>query len=310
MPIVLTVKKTKKIDETNVESSNVSDLYKLLGYKSADKMKSANAIWSEGDKRVHVYGKTTGRAGSENQFEFPPPIDNILFFGNVYIVLVSISGDSEKIVDLTSKTWDGIYERLFGGFEDLVDSDGNTLDDSEEESEDDLEGLKLTKDGYVKDDFVVDDDEIEDIEDEEYEPVPKKKVISVKVKKESKIKEPKIKEPKIKEPKIKEPKIKEPIVKEEVKKEAKIKESKPKKEAKEPIVKEEVKKEQKKEPKKEVKEKEPKPKKEVKEPKEKKERKKKVLPSLESAIFDDQDNLEENDTLGRVSEELAEEEYV
>jgi hypothetical protein len=45
-----------------------------------------------------------------------------------------------------------------------------------------------------------------------------------------------------------------------------------------------------------------------KKPKKESSRKKKVLPSLESAVFDDHE--EELETLGHISEELAEEEYV
>ena len=51
--------------------------------------------------------------------------------------------------------WNKIYEKLFGGFEDLADT---TLADEQEEDE--LENVpkeKKTKNGYLKDGFVVDD---------------------------------------------------------------------------------------------------------------------------------------------------------
>lgn len=334
MPIILNVDKSGVVSETKILSDKVSELYKKLGYKSADKMEEASAVWSEGVNHIHVYGKTKGRAGSENKYEFPPPIDGTLFFGNVLIVLVS----GEKIVDLTLKIWEVVYERLFGGFEDLVDSDGNAIsdeEDSEEDSEDceDLEGVKYTKAGYVKDDFIVDDsDDLE--EDEEYElHLPKKKKVAAKKvavavsvvakkavvvsdsvaveKKENKKKVGKKKDEKMEE------KIVEKVVEEEPKKESKKKVSKKKgTEVAAEVAEESVKKETKKKVSKkkgtEVAVEEVGMEEVVQEKVEKKvkkeSRKKKLLPSLESAVFDDHE--EELETLGHISEELAEEEYV
>ena len=31
---------------------------------------------------IEVYAKTEGRTNSENKYDFPPPIDNALFFGS------------------------------------------------------------------------------------------------------------------------------------------------------------------------------------------------------------------------------------
>ena len=326
MPIILNVDKSGVVSETKILSDKVSELYKKMGHKTADKMEKASAVWSEGVNHIHVYGKTKGRAGSENKYEFPPPIDQTLFFGNVLIVLVSGDSGNEKIVDLTLKVWEVVYERLFGGFEDLVDSDGNAI--SEEDSEDsELEGVEYTKDGYVKDDFIVDDSDDLEEEDEDYElQLPKKKKVAAKKvavavsvvakkavvsvsdsvavdKKENKKKVGKKKDEKIVD---KVDKVDKVDAEEAVKKETKKKVSK--KKGTEVAVGEAVKKETKKKVSKKkgtefvVEEVglEEKPKKES--------RKKKILPSLESAVFDDHE--EELETLGHISEELAEEEYV
>lgn len=317
MPIILNVDKSGVVSETKILSDKLSELYKKMGHKTADKMEKASAVWSEGVNHIHVYGKTKGRAGSENKYEFPPPIDQTLFFGNVLIVLVSGDSGNEKIVDLTLKVWEVVYERLFGGFEDLVDSDGNAI--SEEDSEDsELEGVEYTKDGYVKDDFIVDDSDDLEEEDEDYElQLPKKKKVaakkvSVSVAKKAAVvsdsvavEKPKKKVGKKKDEKMEE-KIADKVVEEEPKKETKKKVSK--KKGTEVAVGEAVKKETKKKVSKKkgtefvVEEVglEEKPKKES--------RKKKILPSLESAVFDDHE--EELETLGHISEELAEEEYV
>ncbi len=66
------------------------------------------------------------------------------------------------MVDLNIPLWTIIYEKLFGGFDDIGD------EDSEEEEDDEDEVENKTKQGYSKDDgFVVDDDEDEDEDDDD-----------------------------------------------------------------------------------------------------------------------------------------------
>ena len=103
-----------------------------------------------------MYAKTTGRANSENKYEFPPPVDNELYFGSV--ALLAFSQDDE-ILDLYSETWEKIYEDLYGGFEDLGEEDS-----SEEDELEDVPDEFKTKEGYLKDGFVVpDDNNLEDV---------------------------------------------------------------------------------------------------------------------------------------------------
>ena len=116
---------------------------------------------------VEIYGKTTGRAGQENKYDFPPPIDSTLMFGSVVIVN---KDKNDKPASLRNSEWENIYEHLFGGFEDLGEKDGDEDDEDEDEDEDDDddEGLR-TKDGYLKDGFIVDDEDESYEEDEEEE---------------------------------------------------------------------------------------------------------------------------------------------
>lgn len=165
---ILVVEKNGTIKETNYKSDTLDDLYKKAGLKSAAGF-AQYAKWDvvlpnymsllyKKEYSIVVYGKTTGRANQENKYEFPPPIDNTLFFGNCVIVNMK---DGE-LSSLTSKEWDTIYHRLYGGFEDIGDEE-------EDESEEGADDLPRTKSGYVKDDFVVDDDEEEDEEEEDDE---------------------------------------------------------------------------------------------------------------------------------------------
>jgi hypothetical protein len=156
MPCILIIDKTGSIKELNVKTYAKEDLYKKAGFKTADNFERSttwNVELPSGSKyNISVYGKKSGRAGQENKYDFPPPIDNTLFFGSC--VLVNHSEQDDTPISLTKKEWKVIYEHLFGGFEDIVSNDSND-DESEEEEEDDT--IPKTKTGYVKDGFVVDD---------------------------------------------------------------------------------------------------------------------------------------------------------
>jgi hypothetical protein len=176
---ILIVEKTGVIKESVVKSFVEADLYKKAGLKAAEGFERVHE-WTLDGETVVLYGKSTGRAGQENKYDFPPPVDKILFFGTC--ILTSSTGTLKK------GRWEEIYEELFGGFEDIGDEDS---EESEEEDED--EDLPKTKSGYAKDGFIVDDsddtEEEEDSEeddevdeDDEEEPV----VVKVKAKKPTK----------------------------------------------------------------------------------------------------------------------------
>ena len=150
MPSVIVVDTNGSLKEQNVKS--IPDTCK----KTGELLASWNPTIKSKTFDISVYGKTNGRAGQENKFEFPPPVDSALFFGKC--VVVNSDGTGLKLSE-----WNTIYEHLYGGFDDVGDDDSD-------ESDEDMEGVELTKSGYAKDDFVVDDDEDEDDDDEEYRP--------------------------------------------------------------------------------------------------------------------------------------------
>jgi len=137
------------------------------------------------DQSIKLYGKKTGRAGQENKYDFPPPVDNVLFFGPC--VLVGNDLATGRTVDLEESDWEEIYEYLFGGFENVGSEDSDDSDEEEDVATDDeidalqkQEGVVVnqTKQGYAKDGFIVDDEEEDnsvDASSSEDEVVPIKK---------------------------------------------------------------------------------------------------------------------------------------
>jgi len=163
---VIIVEKNGSLKSLNIKEYKEDELYKKCGFKKAEdfvKQTEWSNVKIDGKKYVVVlYGKTDGKANTENKYDFPPPVDSTLFFGNCVLVSYVKKDNSEYgLCHLTIELWNKIYEKLFGGFEDL------TATCAEDENEvDELEGVpaeKKTKHGYLKDGFVVDSDE-----DEEY----------------------------------------------------------------------------------------------------------------------------------------------
>lgn len=114
---------------------------------------------------VYLYAKNDGGATTVNKFEFPPPVDNDIYYGNCLLTMCEKNTDT--LVDLSCKVWDHIYNILYGGFEDIgSESEGDDEDDEDDEY-DDIPECMLTSDGYLKDDMIVDSDE--EIEVESYD---------------------------------------------------------------------------------------------------------------------------------------------
>ena len=116
---------------------------------------AGNSIATEIPKYIYVdiWAKSDGRAGQENKYELPPPIDEQLIFGNMALVARI---DKENAIHLTIELWNKIYESLFGGFEDLAST---AMEDENEVDElDSVPAYKKTSSGYLKDGFVVEDD--------------------------------------------------------------------------------------------------------------------------------------------------------
>jgi hypothetical protein len=190
MTSYLIVQKDGNIKETSVKQFVENELYKKAGFRTNDGFK-LHAMWTVENVKnttynIHVYGKTDGRANQENKYEFPPPIDNTLFFGNCII----LNKNGEALENLTVSEWELIYDKLYGGFDDINS-------ENECDSEDEFDDVPRTKSGYVKDGFIVDDDEDEEeddedddedeYEDEDEDDAPKKKKRVVKKKKITKV---------------------------------------------------------------------------------------------------------------------------
>jgi len=154
---IIIVDKNGSLKTLNVKDFKEEELYKKCGFKKAEdfvKQVDWNLKYDGKKYIVSVFAKTEGRTNTENKYDFPPPIDTKLFFGNCAII-ATLKSEEKKYIDLTIPLWNKIYEKLFGGFEDLA---ATVVEDEEEEDElANVPKEKKTKQGYLKDGFVVED---------------------------------------------------------------------------------------------------------------------------------------------------------
>jgi hypothetical protein len=178
---ILLVEKTGELKTLNVKDYKEDELFKKCGFKKADGFSKHNE-WNIkiNDQKyfVTMYGKDEGKANMENKYDFPPPIDSKLFFGCCVLVCQIRDNTGKKVfTNLTVDLWSKLYDKLFGGFEDLTttnndnndNNDNNENDnDNDNNEEDELDNVpksKKTKNGgYLKDGFVVDDESNENSE--------------------------------------------------------------------------------------------------------------------------------------------------
>ena len=153
---IVVVNKGGDCVETDFKNFDETELFKKCQFRKSDGFEKQHS-WSikcDGSKHnISVYARIAGKHNIINKFEFPPPVDTTLFYGNC--ALVNRNLDNE-VCDLDIELWNKIYTKLFGGFENLDDTA-----EQDEKEVDELENVPAkykTKEGFLKDGFVVDND--------------------------------------------------------------------------------------------------------------------------------------------------------
>ena len=155
MTVVTIVEQNGSLSEKSVKDLQEDSYYKCCSYRKKDGFEKRTEWKVDIDKKklkVEVWSRNDGKANTENKYDFPPPIDNELYFGKCLVVCY----EKSNLCDLPNKLWLKIYEHLFGGFESLGEEEEMSDDEGE------LEGKPVTKEGYLKDNFVVSDDDDDD----------------------------------------------------------------------------------------------------------------------------------------------------
>jgi hypothetical protein len=161
---IIIIDKGASLKTLTIKDYKEEELYKKCGFKKPDGF-SLQVEWPvklNGQKYlIKMYGKLDGKANMENKYDFPPPVDKKLYFGSCCLVgMIRDDTNKRSFINLNIELWNKLYEKLFGGFEDLAvtcDED----DDEEDELEKIPKSMKTKKGGYLKDGFVVDSSDTE-----------------------------------------------------------------------------------------------------------------------------------------------------
>ena len=149
---IVIVEKTGSCVDKHVNYLKLDDLYKKCNFRKSSDFEKIHTFKVK-DHYVHVYGKVSGKANQENKFEFPPPIDTKLFFGNMALVKTNEETiEDTNMTDYSAGEWNADYETLMGGFEDIGSESSSESDELDNYSKE-----EKTKEGYLKDGFVVQD---------------------------------------------------------------------------------------------------------------------------------------------------------
>lgn len=119
---------------------------------------------------LFVIGYTTGKAGTENKHELPPPHDSVLCFGDIMILLSKDPNNWTTPIPFKMADYESFYTRAFGGFTDTNSDDeggddiveGDAEAEAEAEVDADGEGDESDEDGAAEE-----EDEDEAVEEDE-----------------------------------------------------------------------------------------------------------------------------------------------
>lgn len=165
---IIIIEKNAKLRSLTVKDYKEEELFKKCGFKKDTDFKKQTEWFVKHDGKKYIislYGKLEGKAGMENQIELPPPLDNKLFFGALALVgQVKDETNKKTLVNLSIPLWDKLYQKLYGGFEDI-----NELSNNDEDENNDIPTKKKSSKKIVIKNDDADADEEDDGEYSDYD---------------------------------------------------------------------------------------------------------------------------------------------
>ena len=143
---IVLVEKTGDLKDCkfNVEKD---ELYKKCKFKKSDGFELRHSWQTKKSKysftSVSLYARDTGKANTENKYDLPPPIDNILYFGCIALVAKNEEGE---YVDLSVE--DNMSDGTINNSSNNSNNSNNSKDDDEWEDDESSE-LELEFEDYV-----------------------------------------------------------------------------------------------------------------------------------------------------------------
>ena len=131
---------------------------------------------------LHLFGYKTGKAGTENKHELPPPHTKVLVFGD--IVVIATKGSAQQLITFGTADYQKFQTEDHGGLDDVGSHDSETdeEDDDEEVDEEEVEEEEDVVEESEEEKSVV----TEVVEEEEEAPRPVRKPSAAAIKRNNK----------------------------------------------------------------------------------------------------------------------------
>ena len=85
MKKVVVVARNGNLSTRRIKECTVEKLFKACGFRKNEGFSLRNT-WKYQDSYVSAFARDRGRAGTENKYEMPPPLDTPLYFGSMVLV--------------------------------------------------------------------------------------------------------------------------------------------------------------------------------------------------------------------------------
>jgi DNA-directed RNA polymerase subunit M/transcription elongation factor TFIIS len=146
---------------------SLSMLQALLKKKEAPELVGS---YKNKAQTLYVFGYTTGKAGTENKHELPPPHDTVLCFGDLIMLASKDAKSWSTPVPLKTDDYEAFYTRAFGGFDELDSDEEEEAEEAEEAEE--VEAEEEEEEEEEVEEEEEEEEEVEAEEDGETEIVP------------------------------------------------------------------------------------------------------------------------------------------
>lgn len=134
--LVLTAKSEVKLAKVSVADTTkgiqMSDIQKYMKKKTEPEYIGE---YKYKGKYLHLFGFQKGKAGTENKHELPPPHDSTLLFGDILVLVSTISDDFSKPIPFKVEEYEAFYTFAYGGFDDVDEEDEEEVDEEVDEEE-------------------------------------------------------------------------------------------------------------------------------------------------------------------------------
>ena len=121
--LVLTQKAEVKSGKLNVEAGKEITLEVIQKYFKKKTEPEILGTYNYKSLTLFLFGYTTGKVGTENKHELPPPHDSQLVFGDIILLASKSENSFKNSVSFKLEDYEVFYSKAYGGFDEFDEED-------------------------------------------------------------------------------------------------------------------------------------------------------------------------------------------